>query len=154
MLILTKERKNSCQTRRICEGSFGRRDVSPTDVNASNPLFDCNLPKSASFCPRFFSISTQSAIVSARPTYYACRHGSQLKPFLPNVCPRAMRRSHSMQTLFMCTRGTLAARRHHALLRCAAIALSSRPRWRLKAKMCTARYDFCPSELCFVHELI
>ena len=137
MLILINIRGNAPHLRR----ELGRRDVSPTRCSMLQPAFRLQSPEKCKLLPTLLQHLNTSA-TDLRPTYYACRHGSQVKPFLPNVCPRAMRRSHSMQTLFRCTRGTLAARRHHPFLRCAAIALSSRPRWRLKAKMCTARYDF------------
>lgn len=116
------------------------------------PAFLLQSPESLQALPTLFFISTQSATVLARATYYAHRHGSQLKSFLPYVLPSCHAPIILHATLFICTRGTLAARPHHTLLRCAAIVLWRRPRWPLKAKMYIALYDFDQPEVCFVQQ--
>ena len=128
MLILINIRGNAPHLRReLGEAVMSvPPDVSPTRCSMLQPAFRLQSPEKCKLSPTLLQLlNTSATTVPAPPiTYYACQHGSHLKPFLPNVCPRAMRRSHSMQTLFRLTRGRLAARRHH--LSYAALPLRSR----------------------------
>jgi hypothetical protein len=116
------------------------------------PAFSIAISRSCKLCPH--TSTSQHKVPLCQQELRLSTWSLIEGPFLPFYLSSCYAPIPLHATLFKCRRGTLAARRHHVSLCCAAIVVSRRPRWRLKAKMCTARYGFYLLGFCFAYKLI